>query len=144
MKIAWKQAAVQLPAVFHAQAVGAIGWILETSGEHDYSAKYVLRQLILEANQLALQELRKEVAREDFQPMDAHILAILLLACLSWGPLSKDEPYMMSPMGQLQQVYAFSCFNTTQAHVLALYSIVHSKGGLASVGARYLRDILEQ
>jgi len=142
-KNTWKQCAIQLPALFHAQLVGSVGWFLQNTGRIDYNAKKALNQILSEQMQLALQALRKEIETVTFVPTDSHIDAVAILSMLSWGPVVSEEPYMISPTGLLQQLYAFSSFTTTSAHVAALYKLIGMRGGLEKIKLAYLRNIFE-
>lgn len=142
-KNSWKQCAIHLPALFHAQVVGSVGWVLQNAGRIDCSAKKVLNQILSEQTQLALQALRKDIGTVTFEPTDSHINAVALLSMLSWGPVISEEPYVISPTGLLQQLYAFSSFRTTPVHVAALYKLVGMRGGVEKIKLPYLRNTFE-
>ena len=112
-------------------------------GGQNLPVEPLLHRLQMEQRQLALETLRKELEAPTFEPTDAHVHAIAFLAFQSGGPMPCDEPYPPSPMGLLQQVYAFSRFEATLPHVTALYNFVSARGGIDKIQLHALADVLE-
>ena len=142
LKVSWKQAGVHYPFLFNAQAVAGVDWaILATSNKETPLVK-TLGRIQLEQRQLALQNLRREINRPNFEPSDALIHAITLLACAG-AYRESVEPYPFSPLGYLQNIYFFGKIEHVLPHVTAMNHMVHLKGGLANIKQYALADVLE-
>lgn len=117
-------------------------WALLCTSDKESAVTKRLLQTQLEQRQLALQHIGTEIRKPAFQPSDAHIHAITLLACS--GTLhDSDEPYPLSPLGALQNIYFFGKFDYVLPHVRAMYHLVRLKGGLAAIKQYALADVLE-
>lgn len=97
----------------------------------------------MEQRQLALRRLRTEISNPTFQPSDAHVHAITFLACQGGTLHESHEPYPLSPLGALQNIYPFGKFDNTLPHVKALYDIVSLRGGITNIKLYALADVLE-
>jgi hypothetical protein len=143
LKVSWKKAYVHHPFLFHSEAVAALGTALLTHSDKTTGIGKILRQTMMEQNSLALREIKKEVENPAFEPSDEHIHAITLLACQSGTLRESDEPYPLSPLCSLQNMYFFGKFDVTYAHVSAMYDAIALKGGIKTIKQYALADILE-
>ena len=128
--------------MFHAQAVAGVDWAIGCTKDKESAVAKLLIQTQLEQRQLALRHLGTEISDPAFQPSDAHIHAITLLACSGNLEPSK-EFYPFSPLGALQNIYFFGMFNFVLPHVNAMYYVVSLKGGLDKIKKYALADVLE-
>jgi hypothetical protein len=143
LKLAWKQAAVQNPLVFHAEVVASVGYVLLTTSNSTPEDTRALADLLSHHNGLALQKIRSDIENPIFQPTDGHIHCICMLACQSDLALTEKEPFPLSPMGAFQHNYTFSHFQTTLAHVTAFYKFVEMRGGIQNIKTHALAQVLE-
>lgn len=143
LKLAWKQAAVWNPFLFHAEAVAGANWILLTTPKLNPGTARALQWLRLEQRQLALDRLASEIRAPGFVPTDAHIHAVVFLGCQCGSLYTCEEPYPLSPLGFLQNVYRFGMFEIGVPHVNAVYDMVKLRGGPESIKLHALREGLE-
>lgn len=142
LKNSWKQAIVHYPFLFHAQAAASIDWAILAADGQDPSRMKQLLRIQLEQRQLALKTLTCEVSKPSLQVTDALVHAVGLLACS--GKISRSvEPYPISPLGLLQNIYPFGNVDPVMAHVHAAYELVRLKGGLITVKKYGVSIVLE-
>lgn len=82
------------------------------------------------------------VSDATFQPSEAHIHAIALLAC-SGALQHSEEYYPFSPMGYLQNIYFFGMFDFVLPHATAMYHLVSLKGGFTKTNQYQMAAVLE-
>jgi hypothetical protein len=145
LRVSWNQVAVHHPFALHAEVVTCLGWSMQRVQEHDITLMNELKMAQNQQRGLALQMLRAELGQPDFKPTEIHVHAILSLACSSSPPLTirNSEPYPLSPLADLQNLYAFSLFESTLAHVNALYNSVAMLGGIENMKLHAMGQILE-
>lgn len=103
---------VAIPLFLHACAVEGTASALLRIDDKESDKARLLRQIMAEQYQLALSRIHADISIPTFQPTDAYIHAISMLAVFAGVP--KDfshrnlicyEPYPLSPVGGLQTVY---------------------------------------
>jgi hypothetical protein len=145
LRASWNQVAVHHPFALHAELVTCLGWSMQRVQESDASLMNKLKTAQNQHRGQALQMLRAELGQSDFKPTETHVHAILSLACCNSPPLTirNSEPYPPSPLADLQNAYAFSLFESTMAHVNAVYNSVAVLGGLENMKMHAMGQILE-
>jgi hypothetical protein len=130
------------PPLFHAYASGSIGIAL--SSLNDGSSKFVkgVRQIQMQHYQLTLSGLVTEMKGPNFRPSSDHIHVIGVLT--SYTKRIEDaetsdhgntiyEPFPMSPMASLQNIYLLRSLGISYSHMHALYDMVRLRGGITTL-----------
>jgi hypothetical protein len=143
LQIAWKQASLACPVLFHAEVVVSIGYVLLTINGQNTSLVKSLENLQAQYYGHALQLLRQDVADPNFQPTEGHLLAIALLACQDAPTVEVRDAFPRSPVANLQNNYNFSRFPITVEHITAFYKLVSMRGGIDTVRSHAVREVLE-
>jgi hypothetical protein len=139
---------VQHPALFHAYAVGAMAIALTKITDQMSGTAKLFRCAQIEQHQFALKKLGNEIAKSTFYPHEGHIHTIMSLARHTHGlaeadmPVTAFEPYPLSPLAWLQNLYPLTSLDLVPEHVRAMYDMVAMRGGLRNIG-RPVRDILQ-
>lgn len=92
---------------------------------------------------MALHLLAQELRDPALELNETHIHTIAGLAVCSDPPLANEEPYPLSPLGELQSIRELSRFKISLTHLEALYKFVNMKGGLKSMRRYALPETLE-
>jgi hypothetical protein len=140
---------VQHPALFHAYAVGAMSIALTKVIDQQSGLAKQFRLAQIEQHQFALTKLGTEIRKPSFYPHEGHIHTIMSLARHTHGLAEPDEPveasfepYPLSPLAWLQNLYPLTSLDLVPEHVRAMYDMVEMRCGLQNIG-RPVRDILQ-
>jgi hypothetical protein len=149
LRISFMRDVVHYPVLYHVYTVGATALSLSKAGDSDSNAIQSLRQTHVEHYQKTIRFLNHELQKPTFQPEEYHIHAICGLARHTKPLQGSDqivalalEPYPLSPMAWLQNIWPMSILDLVVPHVEAMYTMVSMRGGLAYI-ARPLQDILQ-
>jgi hypothetical protein len=143
-KLSWQQEAVHRPFFQHALAVGGVAMAMLAAGDLNPRLTAMYQRVYMEQNDLALQCLRKDLARADFMPSVYHVqTAAWLIPKAPETARSTCEPYPLSPLQHLQNLQGFAAFDLTMFHVNAMYYMCNIIGGLESFKLNAMADILQ-
>jgi hypothetical protein len=144
IQIQWHQSASQVPVLFHANlAASSLATQVVNVTKLPGSTLQLLNRIHAEHYSLSLTELRKEVAKPDFMPSDAHLFAMIRLGCNESFSAICEEHYPISPLGSLQMIFQQSKCDITMPHITALYRLVEMRGGISEIKLHAMPDILE-
>jgi hypothetical protein len=142
--ITWRQAAVQYPFLYHAQAVYSATVALIAIGLRENTLARSLRRIQLEEYNLALQAMSREISHPNFKPTDAHIHAVAILIWVEpREAVDMQEVPSKSVVCSLQSFNYVGEMDLINSHVKGFYDLVDLKGGIATVRSYNLEHLME-
>jgi hypothetical protein len=143
LRTAWLRNTNTCPVLFHAVLSSSAAWVSLATSHLDAGEQRGLYHMYAYHYHQSIRELRADIGKPGFIPSDGHVLALTILGCQSELPKDGDEPYPLSPLGDIQRIRLESQYVLEPAHINALAKFIHLKGGLGTVSFRGLLHVLE-